>query len=734
MPFDLDFTCTQASGPSYDGGVSIFITQPDTLIAPALVFARAASLSGFVWDSSGGVQYLPAIHEAQYEWTVNGETIPAFTVPTNMLSQWNVPNKAYGQAVMLPLPTADTAYTITVVVRGKDGSGNPVSATASSATLTPQAKTDAFPAAQQVYYSNDGAETWAGVPVGAQTATTFSALQSAIGASSAPLCIFFKRGQTITAAEVGSSGLLANSTTEWLNGVGAWGSGARPIIECPYANSVFRILGPSNAVTFFHLDEIAFSSSWGAGTMTGVPGESPFELNTNPEDTFYTLVNFEASGLSSLLFQTRDSAFNSIAIMGADITSWQDYGVYVSNDTGNLGLLGCQIVQDVDAPNGHSFGKNGMTAQHGPIRVASSGLLYMSICDLFSRNGWSSLSPDQADQPCLRAHQSGDAGSQTTINRCVFEGGGEQIALSTESAGITENPGNHVVESCLFLATAKTWEAFGLSEYGGTTWRNNIGIQFDVPDYHTGNGWQGAIKMRSQVPGTGNLADPQRIYNNTWINLRNSTNDPGDSWPSANDTTGFTDVSDDNNILYAPNLDTPVTPGYSIDVSQVLSDITPRYKGVRYYPDDWMFEVTGAGSIANGGTVQFTYKGSADQTFWNGATSGDLDLATAVDGDATGGDVYFASDSNISVTFNATGPLLTNNSGGSWTRGTYQLKLFKAAAFPAIPSTYSQTGESVIAAKPAAVQNATTGLMARGDFFDPGLERTAETVGAIQVA
>ena len=704
------------------GSVQIDVIAPETVTAPAGIFLEATNIADFaVPEDTVPGNYDPSYHELHFTWRVDGSPLAQFTAPQNMLDSWNDPNIAYGKKVAFHFPDPGT-YRVDLEVRDSNGTRG-----FASETITVIHADDAYPGNRTVCFSNASSETWAGETPGCLRATSFAQLQSAVNNATSPLRILFKRGQTVPSGQM--TGLLANNSGEWLNHVDAWGTGAKPVIECPLNTTAFRVLGPSSPVTQFTCANIDFRGEWDAQTQTGKQGSSPFSFNTNPQDCFYTISQCDFTGLRSVGLSTNSSRMNSVVVADCVMTNWQDYGIYIANGAGNFACIGSRLTQNVDAGNGHSFGKNWMFNQHGPLRVADSGLIYVTISDFFSRDGWSSLPPDQADQPCMRLNQNGVAAVKTNINRVVCEGGGNQIALSGQDSGTQENPGNHLIDKALLISSTKTWESFILAEFGGTTVRNVIGLQLDAPDYHTGNGWQGAVKLRTQVPGPGNLDRPMQVYGNTWINLRSAANDPGDSWVSVNDTSGFFNVTDENNILYAPNLDTPVNSSLPLGLSQAISDVVPRYKGVQYYPDAWTAAASG-GNVPNGGSVSFTYPAGTNQAYWQSRPGTDT-LDVFRDGNAIGGNNYYAEDGTISVAFTGSAIVVTNTSGATWTRTAKQLKLDFKSALPTITDQYDQSSLPVPLPRPTTAIGSGLGLLPYDDF--EAIERTGTTSGALNL-
>lgn len=735
---------------AHAGTVSITKTEPPVIVAPAGVFFEATSQSGFTGLSTAptGTGYEPEYHEITYIWTVRGSPLSAFTAPVNMVSGWNNPNVAYGPKVAFCFPDPGS-YDVDLWCVGPNG--ETAVSTASVTVLDPDT---VYSGTNTIAY--DETATYTGKPTGAQEVSTWSALETAIGAASAPVRIVFPRGQTSTA----TSQILMSATGDYLNHIGAYGTGAKPIIDSTLlskSSGVFKYSGSSggtvsNSTEYVNVADIDWRGSWNAEHEIGIPGGSPFDIGDERGDTFFTIWNCDWSGLDWFEMHHSQPASATVNVVTANCTgtNWRNYGYY-GNGT-NTALIGCAIYQNVNAYNGGPTSttpsidgaRNGLANAHGPVRWPGNtgDFFYVAMNDLFSRNGWSvgGGSPAQADQAVIRAFQDGTAG-YSNFDRNVLEGGLGALALTTEAAGVTENPGNHLIDRALVISSPKNYEGYFYLEYGGTTIRNSYGYTPNTASYQTGSAW--CIQTRSQAPSANNLAGPMRFYGNTFYNARSAANDPGQSYNLITATNTFTNVTNNNNIVYAPNIDTPVTlPDANTDVAtSTISGVTLRFKGPVYYPAEGFIEGTLASTVANGGSFTVSYPSGTTQSTWTTReAAGDTSHAIHL-GVEQSGNNWYVDNSTLAITFGASNITVTNNSGTSWTGGTaYFLKFDLSSDKPAFDTTYDQSGQSVPLPFPdtgSAALNPGSGLFPYDDFVTPGSSSVSRgnspDGGAVQV-
>jgi hypothetical protein len=702
------------------GSLSILTVAASPIVAPAGIWLEATNISGF--DAAGGPgpgsTYDPSFHEITFIWTVNGSPLSPYQAPQNMVTGWNDPNKAYGKKVAFHFPDAGTYE---IELWAVDRSGN----TGVASTVIAVGNADSlYPGTQTVCFSNAPGESWAGEKPGCQRATTFAALQSAVDNASGPLRILFKRGQSVPVSQVAR--VRATSATQWLNHLGAWGSGANPVIAPLHSNFLFEIKN-ANPVTHFTCENIDFKGGWDATTETGYPSRSPFIFLQSTTDCHHLISRCSFDGLENVWIGCGANTNSTMIVADSVATNWRDYGAFIHDGVNSrFALIGSRFQQHIDAQNGNvnGAGKNGFYNDHGPIRWSFLKDTYIACSDFFSRNGWSPLGPDNADQPCIRVNSRNPSGIPSTFNldRCVCEGGYQVVTIEGHDLSITEYPGNYLIDRALLIATSKTFKSFITAEYGGTTIRNTIGIATNSPSYHP-NGWIGPVVVESQVPAPGNLDAPMQLYGNSFINLRDAANDPGDNWPVVSEFAAFTNTTYENNIAHGPGLDTPVNAG-SFDMSATIPGVTPRYKGVLYNEfgqEDGTFN----GTVGNGGSFTLPYPSGTNQSYWQAIEGTDTLHRLNADGQA-----YHSELGHFAISHEGSGVRVTNLSGNSWSSGaSWSLKLDRKSQKSQIPDTHGFTNALPLP-RPQSAIGTGFGLIPYDDFF--GNMRSGNSAGALE--
>lgn len=650
------------------GSLDILTFAPPSMTAPAGVWFEVTNISGFA--VSGGPApseiYDPSFHEITYIWTVRGRPLQPFDAPDNMVTEWNDPNTAYGKKVAFLFQEPGT---YTVDLWAIDALGTTATA---EVTLTVVDADTIYPGTRTICFSTDG--DWTGEKPGCQRISSVTALQTAVDAASQPPRILFKRGQ-----DVADMNLFVDDAK--LGYLGAWGTGPRPILRPQHKQNILRIWN-SYADPELTITDIVFQGDWKSETETGLPDESPFNFITNPTDCQFTVANCYFSGFTATWIATGNSHPARMIFANNVVTNWRDYGLFV-HKTFDLGIryavIGCQIAQRVTALNGGT--KNGLFNTHGPLRCADAANFYIAMTDLFSRTGWSGLNPDRADQPCIRYNHLATVGRHFNMDRCVLEGGFQQLSFGGQNGRTQENPGNFVVDKALLIATSKTSKAFMVGEFGGITVRNMLGIVPNSPAYHP-QVWKGSVAFEMDIPTDLNASTKVQIYSSSFLSLRNQANDPGHAWAVETGAGIFDDVTVENNVLHAPDLDTPETSFMPISLSGTIQGVTPRYLGVLYNFD----HETGtlSSNVPPGSSFTLPYPEGTDQSYWQAIQATDTEHAINV------GNAYYAKRGEMSVAYESSVVRITNTSVDTWENGdTWNLKLDRTSMLPPIDSTYA---------------------------------------------
>lgn len=706
-----------ASVPSWgqgaSGNVEIQTIAPTSLAAPSAVWFEAINTSGFnVADGPApGETYDPSFHEITYIWTVRGKPLTAFTAPENMVDGWNDPNLAYGKKVAF-LFNDPGSYTVDL------WAVDPTGATAIAEASVTVADPDVlYSGSNTVCVSLNGG--WAGEKPGCQRVTSLAGLESTLNSASAPMRVLFKRGQTVPDVEL----LIGNSNVRYF---GAWGSGAKPILRPTHGQHILRF---SNSVPMeeFTVTDIAFLGGWDPASETGLNDRSPFSFLPSPADCHYTIANCAFSGFAGIWLGTGTDHPSNMAFANNTVTNWQDYGLFIHNtfdDTVRLAIIGCKIAQNVNGLNGGP--KNGFYNNHGPVRCADAANLYIAMTDLFSRNGWSPLAPDTADQPCLRYNHLGTIGRSCIMDRCVCEGGFHPLAFAGQNNNTVENPGNTVIDKALLIGTAKTSKAFIVSEFGGMTVRNVLGIMPNAQAYH-GIAWRGGVVYEVNNPNAANIGTPMAVYGSTFYSLRNTANDNGHDWVTDWGASVFDDVTVENNVLHAPGLQTPVTGDAPVNTSAQIAGVQTRYRGVLYNFDTESGTLGSA--VPNGGSFTLPYPAGTNRAYWQAIEATDTQHKIRV------GQFYHAELGQMTVTFLSSNVRITNTSGQTWTNGTdWILRLDRKSMLPGLDPVYNSPlalSYPVVQSGSQGFETADLGYQAHDDFFGT-VRQSPTSAGAIE--
>lgn len=740
MPFDLNFTLTE-----YVSGVTIAVTtQPDAITAPAPVWLEASTVTGLAANRYTGTTavYDNQAHDLHYKWTVRGQPLAAFSAPVNMASWQNNPNIGYGKKVAFCFPDPGD-YIIDLVVTDRNGN----TAAASTSTITVIDPADRYPTTQTAVVSFDGGETWAGEPAGAQRLTTNAAIQAAINAAgpSAPLRLLFKRGQTY-------STLSLEIRADNLEYIGAWGSGADPIFAANWPTSAtnsfwFRLDNDMSQVTFAN---VQFVGEFDVTTEQGRFFSGTQSFNGYNKDITICYHNVSFIETRELSWLPTATTVHKIMVHDCNLLRNQNFGLFLNTvaDGSKLALIGNRMDKGGDALAGGP--KDGFLNNHGSIRIADCEEVYIYNNDMFTKGGWSALTPDTFEQPILRLNGGGTintAGNYAYIGHNTTEGGGVTFSCGVTNTGTAAFPGNYIFEGNVITASPKIWNSVFLVDYPGITIRNNSIFVPDTPKYHASQPWRGLVNFREASTATpdATCADaPVLVYNNSTYVAKSAANDLAEDWSKTTNTpTTYSFFVDSNNLIHAPTADTPITT-YAPVTTPAITGISSRYAGIGYGFADLVHNL--AGDVVDGATETVAYSellddvlyaspaGSAtDQTYWttNGGTDHFIKLGAA---NAT---IYSHAANDFIVTFGASNITIQNNSGVTWTAGTdLIIKLDRASAIPALDTAYSIAGNTVPLLTPDTGSTAlggASGVTAIDDIYG-NIRGGAVDMGAVQVS
>jgi PKD repeat protein len=517
------------------------------------------NVTGASVSEPGSLNDFDPTHQGLVYITDWGDPGAASDKVVNVPAVWNDLNKSYGKHPA-HVYTSPGNYTVTTTVYELDGTlvgtdtdtvtvGNPDTLFTGNRTILVDTEgdgdSDTYPSSQVV--------------------TTYAAAETAAKALNPQTCrILLRRGQT---HNVTNRIIPKDEVANWYTG--AFGTGARPILNLPVSNSInagganapqpLFDLGDSHDRSFV-LTDIDIQGPWDPVNETG--GHYRCVSSTYVGNNRRILFNnVNAAGWSWTIGTTTGSSGNfGVWLYNSDITDWGDYGIWMAqNDNQYLAFIGSAIHQNANARmNGET--KAWVKNQHGPIRLTSAVRCHMDVLDLFSRNGWTSNSGDfgrmPTSQPCIRFVTDGDSQVRQphiTVSRAALEGGYSIVQLKHMNGNVngTLTAANALFDKCLLVGTVCTWHAFEV-QYSGFTVRNTVVV---IPDVRTKNDrWKGIFKDFGFNDGPRDNADPTRIHNNTYVTLKSVANLDGDATNIDESITAVsTDYARANDAAYQPN-------------------------------------------------------------------------------------------------------------------------------------------------------------------------------------
>lgn len=717
------FVAPQApAGASNTGTLTIDIQHPATLVAPCQFTCEVATVSGFSAFQDSGTIFDPKFHEIRYVWWLESGPLSWFSSPVNMLTRWKEPNIAYGPKAAFVVPTSGS---VTIHCLAVDRAHIVASA---SETFTVVSKEATYTGSNMICLSTGG---FTGAPAGAQQLASIAAVNSAIAASTGPMGLLVRRGEDLTGHIICGSG-------DYLNHVGVFGSGNRPILR-PTAFSATPVIDWSSNC---NNDQIVMESldlrgPWNPVTEQEFWGAVPFEFDGSTSVNHVTLHDMRINGFEKANYGSVNdaAAHKDVVLNDTVIENWGDYAVWnFRNETGRFAAIGSRFTQDPDACQ-IIQGKEGLTNQHGPVRLDGVRWIVGRHLDLFSNNGWL-----DTVQPCWRVGTNEFAtGIEQVLDRCVMENGYQIVNSEGENTSAEDAAGNFLYDKCLFITTTRSNRRLISLHKGGPTSRNCLVYMPNVPhgvdaDY-TSTAWRGAP---NNSVGNNN-SEPFRIYNCGVVSELSDAND-GDAGAVelCEETLPFTDVLIENNMRHVPNAASPVT-GNNPDLTTVMEGVTPRCKGTRANYE-W---VTGNNTVADDAslTVPLSSILRRDKE-GNGpgiaVTQGFLDTyrgsKTKFKANST---VYHEANGELEVSHDGSNVTITNRSGSTWS-GDWILVLDISAALdvdlpydatkaspPTIPTCIHQAGSNLL--------DPGSGRFAIDDFFGDYRPLGNQDAGPFQV-
>lgn len=686
----------RGSSSEYNSLLTFDITPEQVGInaAPAAVWFECSPVAQAQATGPAGAEvYDPQYHEIVYIWDFGDPANARPTTDLNIPESWKNQNEGRGRRAAHTYNDPGE-YTVTCYAY------EPATRRFGSRQITIEIgdPDSVFGGRQTIVYDPNGTADVSGLTNPNVQLSFEGALAARRAISTLPARILFANDVTL---DIDGATPFA-STSDMLNlRIGAMQpTGRKPVIRTRGRDGeIFRDWHPECVELMLY--NVELDGEWDSTTETGRIAR-PFSVNkgtfTAP-DHLFSLHRCVVSGFEQVrgVFTLQDGAKSYSMFSDTKVTDWQNYGITpgLANRTVYNAVIGCALTQHEDALSGGQ--KNGLYNNHGPYRDFGSTHSYLAASDFFSRNGWSvggtlETVPEgqiraTAVQPALRVNTDGVLGMEFYADRLKVEG---HIELKDiPASGITSNPGNHVLDRVLqLLPRQDVWNGAVMVEHGGATCRNVFTVRLNTPQYTATTSTGAQFVFKDTSTNSANAPAGWRVAHCTMLDLRNDAN-TGAMISINHDTPSFTSFIAENNLVHRPALSGAVAvSGEEINLGQVLDGVTCRDKGPRY---GFLHQSgTLTADIANGQSLTVPYSQITDmlynhnlidngtptnQAYWQATASIDTKHMFGV-----GGPVYHALHGQISVSFGATGAIITNTSGVTWPSGqNWRLKLDRSS-------------------------------------------------------
>lgn len=663
-----------------------------------LVWFEATGLNGFDYADEPDQPHNRSFNHITYIWTVD-ET-PSGTVryaAPNIPDKWNTPQRAYGKNVAFVFTEENTTYRIRLWAIDDSGHiGEAETFVETASTSSSYATTVCL----------DPSGVFAMKPQGAVETTEVDAMQAAITGAPGPCRVLIARGQTVDSFQL-------NGRRTAVSHVGNFGDATapRPILKAPnYAANMFDF--ERAAPIQLSLEGLDCRGDWDASTETGRQSNNPLDFSTATLEHF-TIWKCRFSGFGTVEVSAGSETAWTGGFGDTEFTNWSGYGTFAQRaPQARLAFVGCDIAQHPEALNSYKGNRNGLMNTQGPVRIPECSSVYFGASSFLSRGGWSG----QSDQECLRLNSRCLEGSSYIVERCTLEGGIGMFKMSGSNSRVPEKPGNFLLDKVLLLAGGGKTHQFGLPHFGGTTIRNTMMVQLDVPSADN-FAYRHCLPLEPDQDDADNLSEPVAIYSCSVMNLRTPRNDTRDTMRIAA-RTSFLNYTEENIIKHAPSLkDFPENDHAPITIGTTLTGFKSRYRGVR---PNFDFE-TGLleRTVPENESITVGYPAGTDQTYWLGLPASDNQHGIRMDRRT-----YFSEFGGIEVRFDTSDIKIINTSGTTWEIGwKWALRLDRKSQLPPMNTIFGNPTDRALplpipgASSPAIINGQPHGRHAYDDFL-----------------
>jgi hypothetical protein len=482
--------------------------------------------------------------------------------------------------------------------------------------------TDPFlsiPSTNRYLVASDGDFT--GAPAASFTYTSMTTAINAFSAATVSSMLLVKRGDTLTMTTVPTS-RPNGSSAHYV--VSTFGSGAMPKIITDFGGTPY-----GNFVDVFSIRKCASFTMSGifwrglyncrnsaqtvegelvqAGYVGGGGKSSDVQIITTgwggtqaiPElCNHVTMYNCKSQGVSKATY-LQSGQYH--AIVNNHISEWADYGVFHAYSTA-VTVLGNDIRIAPDCVHlGGSKIYDALPREpfHGPLRSAQSIDLLCYGNTVFAKNGWFS---DDTCQPPLRLHSDGARDNSPPPSLyCAMnyaKGGDGPLIFNPANTTVPSALTEVAVIECNILEGTE-FQYSGTQTAHAAVFRNNILLQPSGLRVSPNNLWQSLSFFKNNADANGTdpavFTQPAFAYCNTIVNELSTqgvgnpygtiTNNPSGLGAVAG--TAFTNLTQNNNLGYAPNL--AVT---------TVNKVNPNFNAV-YKPSNVVFVGAGTTQLGN---------------------------------------------------------------------------------------------------------------------------------------
>ncbi len=548
------------------------MTAPPFRVAPMGVFLEAELEDQVVSARPGAsafpAAYRPAFHEITFVWSLPDEG--DMRTPEHLVSGHRRTDQAMGPFIARVFTTPGR-HRVVVEAFTADGRCGRAETTIEVADSGAAFKPDGT-----IVVAADGNFTGAPAHHPRNAVTSIAAAFRRYGALQTPLVqILLRRGQVFEPPA--ERGLLFREQYAHCH-LGAWGSGARPIVELSQKSGNFCVLHPDWDGHALVVRDLHFRGGWDPttelwrggqlGAVISTRGDAALLLHNCREEGCGITVNSRAprrsTGVRAMTF------FNAY-----DKTDFKDFLLLGPRDEVDVAITGCRVVQNLQALNG---GENRRVTSydvyarnaHNFIRC-SARRLFVASNDIFIRHGWALQKV--FDNPAFRLNRNDVPDMRVIVARNHIEG---MIVRASKRGAV---PMNMLIEQNYIVSNPTVARAITLRG-GSATIRNNIILEHDTPKLPaTGRGFGSFVTLAWDGGRTTTRDMPFLIYNNSFILLRSDANTSGVPSTIRNEESGFPNVQEANNLLWAPALSRDPTGDGPLETTSLGWDA--RYRGVR---------------------------------------------------------------------------------------------------------------------------------------------------------